>query len=63
MIDLYMEAKRREQARFDEANIRRMVKAARGGSAPMRVGLRDHFLNWFSRALMASGAKLQTQFK
>lgn len=63
MIDLYMEAKRREQARLDEANVRRMLKSARRESAPGRAGLPDRFVNWFSRYIIASGTKLQTQFK
>ena len=63
MIDLYMEAKRREQERLDEAKIWRMLKSAQREAAKGRVGLRAHFLNWLGMYIAASGSKLQAQFK
>ncbi len=63
MIDLYMEAKRREQVLLHEASIRRLLKAAENRQARGRVGLRNQIMSWFGGSLEAPGTRLKMQPK
>jgi hypothetical protein len=63
MIDLYVEAKRREQVLLHEASIRRLLKSAEDRQARGRVGLRNQIISWLGGSLEASGARLRMQPK
>ena len=62
-MDLYMEAKMRHQEKLCEANISRLLKAARTCSESMHTGLRSNFLAWLGGQMVASGTRMQMQCK
>jgi hypothetical protein len=66
-MDLYMDAKIRQQERLHEANIARLLKSAKARCASEHErsegGLRSQFLIWLGNHLVASGTRLQTQCK
>jgi hypothetical protein len=63
MMDLYMEAKMREQQRLQEANIERMLRSVKAGRPSERGALRSHLLMWLRCHLATLGMRPQTQWK
>jgi len=63
MIDLYMEAKRREQELLHEASIRRLLKSTEDKRTPGRMGLRDQIRSWFGGSPATSSTRLRMQVK
>ena len=59
----YAEAKRREQERIDEAQAWYLQRSFKVNRVPRVSGLRMDFLMWLGGRLIASGTKLQTQFR
>jgi len=62
VIDLYMETKRREQQMLQEAKVRRLLKAARGETAPP-MKPRMLLLAWLGLYLPEPNTRLQTGHK
>jgi len=63
MIDLYMEAKRREQELLHEASIRRLLKSTEDKRALGGMGLRNQIRSWFGGSRAASATRLRMQLK
>jgi len=61
--NLYAEAKWREQERIDEALNWRLMKAVAAGRPSSVMALRDRGLAWLGECLVATGTRLQMQFK
>jgi len=61
VIDLYMEVKMREQQRLQEANIARLLRAAKADRMPDCAGLRSQVLVWFRSQLVAPVVNPRTQ--
>jgi hypothetical protein len=59
-VDLYSEAKARQQEWLQEADAQRLLKSARDG-ARGRAGLRRHFMSWLGDRMVESGKRLQNQ--
>ena len=57
-MDLYSEARARQQEWLEEANTHRLVKSAQSG-ARGRAGLRSHFMSWLGGRMVESGKRLQ----
>jgi hypothetical protein len=57
-MDLYSEAKARQQEWLQEADAQRLVKSAQGGTRG-RAGLRRQFMSWLGGRMVESGRRLQ----
>lgn len=60
-MDWYMEAKRREQERLDQASHDRLVEAVRAAHRPRRASIQSPFVIRLRGQLVMLGARLQTQ--
>ena len=60
-MDLYSEAKARQEEWLHEADMARLLKSAQGRSSARRA--RSHFMMWLGGRLVASGRRLQAQDK
>jgi hypothetical protein len=63
MIDLYAEAKMRQQERLQEAQTWQLQKSLRAGQASWLTVLRGRFQVWLGGHLPAPTIKPQTQYK
>jgi len=63
VIDFYAEAKRREQERIEEAQMWNLWKSLEAGKPTRLMMFRGRLLAWVGTCLVASGTKLQMQFK
>jgi hypothetical protein len=62
-MDWYMEAKWREQERLNEANIARMLKAARAARQPRRANVRGQIAMWLQGLAVMLTTSPQTEWK
>jgi hypothetical protein len=63
VMDWYAEAKMRQQEIMHEADVSRLLRSARAGSTSERSRAGNQFMVWLGGRLVASGKRLQAQYK